>query len=315
MLYLILDKYNLTVDELISMCLFIGNHSHTSAYIVIALVGLIQNKYKLRKDISMYRNLSLICIDLKRSNDTTKIIPNSPSSDKDNIINTTDISDNVSFIRTVFNEYKTHMITLAKNDIRGKILLCIQLRNKLTTKVTQLTASIAIEIVKISSLMGLLPLDYYAFIPIDILNNDIRSFMTKELNVLGNQKYKNIEELSDNQIADFWSNELTILQTLYTSECTGNLLYNACSILASSTKKKYMIYYLPRSQYSTITSSKYIKQLMFRINTKANTFVLEAYNGSTIISCSNIIQFKNDNESISKNEVLVQKKTFNKLYT
>lgn len=136
------------------------------------------------------------------------------------------------------------------------------------------------HLVQLSALLGLLPLDFYAYVPLH-MNGGPGNFLKGYMNI--DQVLPTIEGKNrDEKIIKFTDSEMKRLQFLFNNTYTGNMNENASCIIGRSTHKHDVFYFLPWYDHntSTLTQQDEHLQLMFYISCpKAYNYVLMAYDG------------------------------------
>ena len=169
-IFLYIYKFPLDAEECLSMILFFGLQKVSSTLpIVTVLLEMVRgNNNSYRSDTTFYNLLVEKSTTMNNSNsdltDSTTIMNSGHEDSPNNIINPKEVVVHLVSINKLFAKARTRMGSLKPSDMKTKLLLYVWLQTSLTTllpKIRGLSLFQASLIIELSSLIGILPLDYY----------------------------------------------------------------------------------------------------------------------------------------------------------
>ena len=185
-----------------------------------------------------------------------------------------------------------------------------QLKSSIIHELPGFDESRATDMILLSSLVGLLPLDYYINLPMHLFQAN-GQFMSREMNW----------NTSSGDIMMWSLSTIKCLQTHFTNKLTPNMFERATNILGRSDElQQYDIhFYFPWYDRVSNQFTDPKMQFYFRINGFSNNdWRLEVYNGSSTVilqssEYSVIVYSKNQNNMITNKSHLVDHIVLNSL--
>ena len=183
----------------------------------------------------------------------------------------------IDSLHQIFKYHSSQMIDIDQSGMnnRDKMLHKLKLFNTLKTEINKFKGFGEIRschLICLSSLLGLIPIDFYIYMPLHF-NGGVKTFLEEKCNI------KNSDSFLD------WNVDTVLqIQKVFSSKLTPNMLENSMCIISRKSTKVDPFYYLPYIDKTTkrlVYGSK--MQLMFRLNGIENKkYVIEAFNGSSI---------------------------------
>jgi hypothetical protein len=179
----------------------------------------------------------------------------------------------------LFTEYTNLLQVKKRYSLKHSMDVFTSLKIKLINSISGIDDMSSTYMISLSSLLGLLPLDFYTSPPTHLFGSE-NIFWKEEMN-LQKLYHKSDGSLVHQKVSEWTSNTLTTLQQHFTSEFTLNMLHSAASIISSQANKKDVIFSLPWFNKSKNTMLPDRMQLCFRIKGyRKNDWHLEVFDGT-----------------------------------
>ena len=266
-----------------SFCLLFAHQCNSTVTLISVMKRLIEGDMTSNNHMSFYRKLSKECCILKqlnidKSTDVGSGIYPRYQSSNNKVMSEITVNNHVDFLSFTFDLYRKRMQCLSKNKLREKFVLFDSLKEDIKNSVSGLGDIRSIHLIQLASLVGLIPLDYYVYVPMH-MSGGPKTFLEDDMNI---EKYLcNLDGTNLSEKVVSWTiQEMDQLQKLFTTEYTPNMNENCSCIIARKSSKHDVFYYLPWYDHKIRKLLPNQLQLMFRINGRGkNDFVLEAYDG------------------------------------
>ena len=307
--YLYVLKFGWTMEDSVHFVLFFSNQCNTTTTIVEALQNILTmssnttSRYKFRQ-VSLYRMLAMECLKVKLKNNNkddkkdysntdinkrledSKDVGSGPENrfmpSRGSIYSEKQLELCTRYLLELYSDMQRKMSSLGPSQTFQKTIIVrdllehIAVHGKKSTPKTNPLEGIShvrgMHLIQLSSLLGLLSLDFYIYTPIHH-NGGPGKFMTS----IGKSSTKGDE------LIRWVDKEMTQLVDMFGTQLTQNMYENLTCIVARTKKKKDLYYSLPRwdSSIKDITDCKEM-QLCFRVEGghKEKDFILVAYNGT-----------------------------------
>ena len=252
---------NITIKNKYNTIYFVLYYCHQSPSqesIVQSMVDLIEqhtytyeeNLYQTLKKISstnnrQHRDFTSIIDDTRNSKDICNI--NKPLNESEVIVCS-------NYLNVLFHEYTTKVDMSSKNTMSDIFRYSNELKNDISNNIQGMDHDKSSIMVELAALVGLLPLEYYIYMPI---------------------------HFKDNKDIDKYVEEIEMLQCLFTKEYTPNIHRKIITTQGNNPNIKNRLYYLPWYQMKEKKLTKYDMQLCFRIQGLRldKKFTLSAFDG------------------------------------
>ena len=260
--YLYAHLHGVKRDDVLSFVLFFAHQCNTTVIIVKAMITLTSQSENTKNEF-LYSTLANICNEYKVNKNNKDIGCGgggverfSPSNNE--LYSHDELRDNCEFLNKICGE--------ATNDLKSPDKMtpeiCYENYWKLEKKILKLKGIgkvRASHLIQLASLLGIIPLHYYAFLPTHLAGGTGK-FLINELG------FGDISSKDTNTLMKRHSQELEKLQDIYGSSLTSNMFENMCCILGRDQRKEIydIFYYLPWATNSCVTNETTI-QLTFRI--------------------------------------------------
>ena len=289
-IYLYLYRFGVDRDECMSIVLFFAHQCNTTSTLVTVLLRMVtENNNSYTSNSSFYNLLAFKCsVQEKLKQDSTDVgrgIPPRHELAHNNVFSSSVVSIHLASMNLLFSKARSRMQLLKPNDMKRKLELYHWLQSSLCTltpRMKGITYSQSSVIIQLSSLIGILPLDYYTQVPIQY-DGDSGMFIKNLFSIT------HLGALCDKEQYDFIIDttvkEMEHLQDIFTSEYTCNMNENLMSIISNDRPRFDIYYFLPWLLCDKFDISIPKLQLMFRINgDRKNIWRLEAFDGINTIS-------------------------------
>ena len=235
----------LTREDVLSYVLFFAHQCNTTMILVQAMIDLCKLQSKKKSSVSLYKRLSDACSSYKEANNGKDVgscggIFSRFQVSNNDVYNEETVIQHCLTMNFLFAEATFELTQRSKNKL--KPLDCIVCFHNLQKKIENSFKGFgpvrSSHLIQLASLLGVLPLQFYAFLPLHG-SGGTGKFLTNEY---GQDKI-NASNISDLQ--QFNVNELLRLQKFYGPNLTGNMLENISCIIGRDLEKKDIFYYLP----------------------------------------------------------------------
>ena len=315
--YLFVHKFGVTTNMVFSFVLFFAHQCNSTISLVSAMIYLMKSMLPdtpFEEDISLYSKLSNVFTMFDYNQQLKKMVSSSRHShhQSDNLTRYTEeeVFQYIHFLNKTFAKFSSSMKNIRKQLTIERFQLFNQLKSSIIHELPGFDESRATDMILVSSLVGLLPLDYYINLPMHLFQAN-GQFMSREMNW----------NTSSGDIMMWSLSTIKCLQTHFTNKLTPNMFERATNILGRSDEsQQYDIhFYFPwyNSVSNQFTAPK--MQFYFRMNGLCNNdWKLEVFNGSAIVTLQSsqysvIVYSKNPNNMIANRSHLVDNKVLNSL--
>ena len=252
-------------DDILSFLLFFGHQCNSTVLIVQAMVDLLHAPARFTKGKSLYYNLAKQCKLLKDSQldkdvGCGKFARFSPSDTK--TYNETEVIQNCNSLNRILGDASTDFQQLSSSR-KISPLDCFECFERLKNKLIKFSGIgnvKASHLIQLSSLLGIIPLQFYAYLPAHADGGTGKFFE----NEFGYNYGRNTSAMFQQYSKDFAS-----LQDLYGLNFTSNMFENMACILGRGRVAKDVYYYLPwvmrDSEYKPCLCQVPEIQLTFRL--------------------------------------------------
>lgn len=292
-------------ETAINFVLFFGHQCNTTVTIVSAMLCIIENNVTKcgSSKVTLYAQLAKTCCVLKGQKNNKNIdvgcgINNRHQPSNNRVYTKEEVYSYVFFLNNTFEDYTRRSNKIQHQMCCERFELFMSLNNALVKELPGIGHLRATHIILMAALMGLLPLEFYVYVPMH-LNGGPGTFMKEEMGwnstLYGAQ--------NDVMLVKWTVTTMKELQFLFTTEYTPNMNENASCILGRKTKKYDTHYFLPwyDSSLNQLTEPK--MQLHFRLNgRKSNHWHVETHDGLKIITMSGYQSSKKCLDSIYNGE-------------
>ena len=293
-------------DAAINFVLFFGHQCNTTVTIVSAILEIIENivmKQWSSKE-NLYTELAKMCYVLKGQTDNKYIdvgsgINNRHQPTNNRVYTKEEVYKYVFFLNNAFEDYSRRSNKLHHQMCIERFELFMSLNSDLVKELPGIGHLRATHIIVIAALLGLLPIDFYVYVPMH-LNGGPGIFMKEQMGwnstLYGAKK-------NDANLMKWTVTTMKELQSLFTTEYTPNMHENACCILGRKRIKYDTHYFLPWYDASKNQLTEPRIQLHFRVNGgKCNHWHVETHDGLKIITMSGYQSSKKCLDSIYNGE-------------
>lgn len=291
-------KYGLYFEDVLSFALFYAHQCTGTCTIVPAMVVICEDNYIWKNPMhragSLYLELARVCIDLrnlpvgKLKDVGASKIPRIQTSSS--TLYTREQLQSITFLSNeIFASYRVYMGNTKTNDLYSKLKLYNDLKDLLKmqedakkNKLFKGLLTVRLDhFVSLSSLLGLLPLDYYVNVPMH-LSGGPGCFMTDDVDFASQEK--DIQgHTKEEKLLNWNCSIMKEMENIYTRDFTPNMLENTSCIIGRGDKKRDVFYFLPRFCSAKIVHVNQM-QLCFRVEGYGcKDWCIEAYNGDKLI--------------------------------
>lgn len=274
-----------SVSKQVTICyiLFFGHQCNTTVTIVTAMLHLLEDDISITTKLSFYTRLVLCCQSLKNlpSSSSCKDVGcgrhprHQPSNNT--VYPEEDVLSYVFYLNMKFDEYTQRSNALPSSMTYEHFILFLSLQQAIETELPGVGHLRATHIILLGSLLGLLPLTFYVYVPMH-LHGGPGKFLKEDM---GWNNNNNSNSNSKNDTMIHWTiDTMKELHALFTTEFTPNMYENASCILGRNSTKYDIHYYLPWYDVESHKLTDPKMQLYFRVNGKRNNnWQVEAYDG------------------------------------
>jgi hypothetical protein len=284
-----------SLSKQVTICyaLFFGHQCNTTLNIVTAMLYIIEDhtlsRHSVLKKQSFYTQLAHTCQILKKipSSSLCQDIGsgrNARHQPSNNTVYTEeDVLRYVFFLNMKFEEYSERSNALPSHMSREHFCLFLSLKQTLENELPGVGNLRASHIILLASLVGLLPLSFYVYVPMH-LHGGPGTFMKEDMCWNSNNTYRHYQK-KDDSIVHWTFDTMKELHVLFTTEFTPNMYENASCILGRKSRRYDTHYYLPWYDKGSKQLTIPKMQLHFRVNGKRNNdWEVEAFDGCKITS-------------------------------
>lgn len=256
-------------DDALLFVLFFGHQCNSTVTIVNALVAIISGEFKCAKTDSFYLSLSKACCEAKgvpfnkfrKDVGTGQMNRHSPSSSR--VYDEHEVKKLRGIMRNLFEDATREIKGFKKKDTEQYLLCHFNLCTNLKKSLPRIGTVRSMHIVCLASLIGLLPLEFYVYVPMH-MSGGTGSFLVDEMG-WENQRHK-FEEKNDNVKLITWTSKIMDeMNKNFGQEFTPNMLENACCKISRVNVAKDVHFMLPWIDCDNEVTQKYHHQLEFRI--------------------------------------------------
>ena len=258
-------------NDILSFILFFTHQCNSTVLIVQAMVDLLYVPTRMKKGKSLYYNLARQCMEIKGSKKEKDVgcgkFPRfSPSNTK--LYNEKEVIENCNLLNRILGEASDdfHQLSQSRKISPNDCFECFErLKGKIVKKsvfpgIGGIKAS---HLIQLSSLLGLIPLQFYAYLPAhddggsgDFFQNEFNYNFGKNTSAMLQQ----------------YSTDLSKLQEIYGLNFTSNMFENMACILGRGRVASDVYYYLPwvqkDSDFNPCLCQVSQVQLTFRVKVK-----------------------------------------------
>ena len=331
-------KFGMYKKDVFSMVLFFCHQCNGTHTFVTAMMMLI---HKQKDDMNnmttsrtLYNVLCEICssindkpFNISTSKDVGSSIYNRFQTSNSGIYKDKDVLKCFEKMNYLFMTYTKKMSSIRD---RHNVLQKLQLYVELKTEIAKDDTFAGFKTVRVdhficmSSLIGLLPLDYYVNVPMH-MSGGPREFLIRSMNI--ENQLSNLEgDTIDEKLCRWTDQKMKELNRHYSKELTPNMIENCSCIIGRGRPKRDVFYCLPWYDHKLdkISYTSHI-QLMFKLEGfNTNSWHIEVYDGfhlhifaSSTNPLLNKLSFHKSTEGYIKDEVchLLDKDWLQQLYT
>ena len=306
-----------------SLIFFFAHQCNTTVSFVAAVCSIIESPDK-SKDCSIYHRLAKKCLLLREQ--ATQLYPQHNRNRGKNtdvgsgiyprfqcsniaVMSEEDLEDTISQIYCIFERYICLMNEIKKKDTIQKLTLHQELNKELKATISGFGKVRAMHMIQMSSLLNLIPLDYYVYTPLHT-SGGTGSFLSSMVSTLP-------KKISEKDLLAYNSSELKLIQKSYTEDLTANMFENACCIISRKKKTVDIYYHLPFVNVSNVTVVySYDIQILFRVHGfRKSKWTLESKSNGEIHDISNLMIFDGCKvEDLKLSFPILDKVLFEKLF-
>lgn len=298
-------KGSLCIDDLICYTVFFAHQCNASTTIVAAMKQIVTSHLQSTKENgkeNLYSKLVKSCCMIKKlkyngsNKDVGSGSVNRFQCSNNQVYDDVHLQGIITSLRHKFQEYSDRMSNTSNSKQKyllfSSLIEEIDRDNELFPGIGKFRAS---HLVQLSSLIGLLPLEFYTYVPLHATGGTWE-FLKNTMNI-GSIININGSTCRD-ELIEWTVTEMKKLQSFFTKEYTPNMNENLHCILGRKLHKKDVMYLLPwidkAKRQLTCPSIQYV----FRVNShNSNKLYLECFDGTsirTIIGDGGLLKRKND---------------------
>lgn len=287
----------------LSFAVFFSHQCNGTITLISAMKKMIEeSKVSHKNPESLYFELCMYCNIVKGKNKDYDIDVGSSKSSRccvsnNKIYSYCKLNKLLSKLMCLFDRHKSLMNNAKTSILKYKIYsdLIDEICNKKDDTFDGFGPFRSGHLVQLSSLLGLLPLDFYVHVPIHD-NGGPRNFIRSYMNVNPREEC----------LLSFNDSEVKRLQYLFNNTFTSNMFENASCIIGRSLRKSDVFFKLPWYDHHTKKLTTPNIQLMFRVHTylsSKNTYVLQLFDGMTFYNVYNPVSSCKENYVMKYNKI------------
>ena len=276
------------IEYSFSFVIFFAHQCNGTITIVKAMIQLLEEDNNSDKSTTFYKKLCNTCCKIndirtelrteKFQRDVGHSAYNRHQPSANSIYKEDEIRCYIDNLQLIFGLHHNEM-NRQSNNAETKYRLFHQLTKEICTLMKGIGPVRCMHLIHLSSLIGLLPLEYYIYTPMHLSGgpgNYLRNYMN--YNEDCNIKLKG--KTTNEQLIEWTVTEMKELQDHFTLEYTATMNENLSCIIGRTKKKYDVFFHLPWYNPEEEAVTKYDVQIMFRVNGyRKNNWTLEAYDG------------------------------------
>ena len=311
--YLYCFKFGLRTRDVFEFTLFFAHQCNSTVTIVQAMKEILNSKTWKENRQHLYFHLASLCCSLRGKPQSVKDVGSGeynrhqPSSTT--LFSECEVDKAVRCMKELYTIYDLKLKNVKTNKLRNTLQLFESLQNELIKKIVGLGSIRSMHLILLSSLVGILPLEYYVNVPMH-LSGGPKTFLMEMMDY-SNFKHSENDRTKKDKLLSWTVTELKVLQELFSKELTPNMFENVSCMIGRKSQKYDVFYYLPWYDLDKQVMIGDNIQLCFRVNgNKTGNWVLEAFDGNKVYCFlssrnpeKNIVKFARDGDNTHVVEV------------
>jgi hypothetical protein len=304
--------------------LFFAHQCNSTVTIVGAMKIILNSTTRNENHKHLYFHLATLCCKLREKAEAVKDVGSGeynrhqPSSTT--LFTEGEINKAIMSMKQLYAMYELKLKDVKTNKLRNMLQLFDSLQKELISEIMGLGAMRSMHMILLSSLVGLLPLEYYVNVPMH-MSGGPKTFLTEMMNY-SSFKHSEKDTTKKDKLLAWTVTEIKVLQELFTKEFTPNMFENVSCMIGRKSQKYDVFYFLPWYDIDKKSMTCDNIQLCFRVNgKKTGNWVLEAFDGNNIYTFlssrnpgKNIVKFARDGFEIADKGHIVEVDRFKQIY-